>query len=343
MTERFRLALVGAGMIAGHSHLPAALASPNVQVVAIVDPARERARSLAQAYGVRAVIAADVREVLDEIDGAIIATPNYTHRSIAVACLEAGVATLIEKPLAGSYADGEAIVLAGAKSGRPVAVGYCTRFRDNTLLLKELLDSGHFGTVRRFAHQFGTRGGWAPVSGYNLERQASGGGVLVVSGTHFLDRMLYLWGYPDDMNLEDDRQGGPEANCVAAFRYGRGADSFEGCARYSKTVQLPGGLVIETDRGIVSLADYDRAEISFRPRSTPNVEHVVRSLGAPPYRADMPVFQRQLSDFVDACRTGRPPRVDGRQGLQSLRLIEDLRARRSAMHTDWYRAVAGGR
>jgi predicted dehydrogenase len=47
---------------------------------------------------------------------------------IALTCLEAGVATLIEKPLAGTYAEGEAIVNAGQASRTVVAVGYCSVF-----------------------------------------------------------------------------------------------------------------------------------------------------------------------------------------------------------------------
>jgi predicted dehydrogenase len=77
-----------------------------------------------------------------------------------------------------------------------VAVGYYMRFRNEVILLKRLLDVGYFGHIRRFHFQHGTIGGWSPLSGYNLDRNASGGGVLVVSGTHFIDLMLYWFGYP---------------------------------------------------------------------------------------------------------------------------------------------------
>ena len=48
------------------------------------------------------------------------------------------------------------------RNGVVAATGFCLRFRPNVILLKELLDDDYFGTVKRFAHQFGTAGGWPP-------------------------------------------------------------------------------------------------------------------------------------------------------------------------------------
>jgi predicted dehydrogenase len=336
MPQPFRLALVGAGMVTRSSHLPAALASDKVQVVALVEPMRQRAEELARWYGIAPAIVPQVQDVLGDIDGAVIATPNDTHMGIALTCLEAGVATLIEKPLASTYAEGEAIVHAGEASGKVVAVGYVVRFRENILLLSDLLTVGYFGAVRGFVHQVGGRGGWAPMSSYNLSRKATGGGVLMVTGTHFLDCMLHFWGYPDDVAFADDAQGGPEANCLAIFRYMTTDTPCEGVALYSKTTELPRGLIIETDRGIVQIADSDEADIMFRPYTYAQAEQVVRRCGKPPYPQEMSVFQRQLEDFVDACQQGRSPMVDGRQGLASLRLLEELYTRRQALNTDWY-------
>ncbi len=336
-TSRFRLGLVGAGLITQGSHLPAALASTMVEVAAIVDPAVERAAQLARDYGIAPRIAPRVEDVLASIDGAIIATPNHTHCAIALACLERNVSVLVEKPLAASKEEGSAIVEAAKRSGQVVAVGYSTRFRDEIPLLKDLLEQGYFGTVRRFAHQFGTPGGWAPLSAYNLDRATAGGGVLVVTGTHFLDRMLYLWGYPEEVSLEDDSLGGPEANCRATFIYSRPGGRIEGIVRYSKTVKLPAGMVVETDRGYVLLGDGEGAGIVFREHGRPGVEQVIRPTGPSPYAKESSVYQRQLEDFVLAVREKRRPLVDGLEGTESLRLLEDLYAHRRPAYTDWYR------
>src|SRR5437016_5187603 len=131
MRQPFRLAMVGAGKIAASAHLPAALALPNVQLVAIVDPVVARGQALAREFGASTRAVAQLDDVLGELDGAIIATPNFTHCEVALKCIEAGVATLIEKPLATTVEEGETIARAARERGVTVAVGYTTRFDES--------------------------------------------------------------------------------------------------------------------------------------------------------------------------------------------------------------------
>jgi predicted dehydrogenase len=338
MTDQFRLAVIGAGLITKASHLPAALALPQVEVKAIIDPVSARAAALASSYGIRPLIVSDINEALRSpgctIDGAIIATPNHTHKELSVRCLEAGVSVLIEKPLANSVADGVAIVDAAKRAGKVAAVGYWRHFSEVTTLLKEVLDRQYCGTVKRFVHQFGTDGGWAPLSAYNLDKRTAGGGVLVVSGSHFLDQILYLWGFPDSAELTDDSSGGPEGHCQAVFRFQRDPQPIIGLVRYSKTTRLPGGLVIETDRGILVVSESGDGSIEFHAADRPGVAETIRRSN----RVSVPAneFVLQLQDFVDACRHGTAPRVPAQQGVESLRLIELLYNQRKPMSQDWY-------
>jgi predicted dehydrogenase len=330
-----RLALLGAGQIAIQSHLPGALACRDVVVTAIVDPVVERAASAARMYGIRPLLTADPGKALASVDAAIVATPNATHRDIALQCLEAGVHVLIEKPMTVTASEARQIVDAAARRGCVVAVGYATRLRPNVQLLKELLSEGYFGRVTAFAHQFGTVGGWSPMSGYNLSAATAGGGVLIVTGSHFLDRMLYLWGYPDAVRYRDDSAGGPEANCVASFTYRTGSGVMTGSARYSKTAALPGALVLQTELGNVVLADRDDADIVLHPAEAPSLQHVIRRT-ASHANGTADIFQLQVEDFVAACRGQRAPACDGVAGMQSIQLIESLYACREPLDTDWY-------
>ena len=269
-------------------------------------------------------MATDVSEVLADVDGAIIATPNHTHAVIAEQCLGAGVPVLIEKPLAISTSDGERICQAARQSGATVAVGYVSRFRETVRLMARLIEEEHFGRIRRFAYQFGTKGGWAPLSAYNLDRRTSGGGVLVTTGTHFIDRMLYWFGYPDEATLIDDAMGGPEANAEAHFVY-RKKQGFTGVARFSKTVAMPAGFVLETDMGLVVLKDRADATIQVRPHDKPDIEMNLVSRRRSPAGDE---FVQQLEDFIHAARGQRMPTVTGEQGLESLRLLEHLYSHR---------------
>lgn len=341
VVEPFRLGIIGAGLITRSSHLPTALSLPEVRVCGLVDPVTERARELAAEYGIEVTVAASASELIGRVDGAIVATPNHTHRQIAVPLLEAGVSTLIEKPLATSVEDGKAILAAAARGGARVAVGYYQRFLDAPRLLDRLLESGYFGRVYRFLHQYGTAGGWPALSAYTLQREAIGGGVLVVTGTHFLDRMLHTWGMPDEVELTDDAVGGPEAHCEGLVRYTTGRfASLEGAVRYSKCVSLPAGLVLETERGTVMLRDGVDDGITLIPKDRPDLRLRV---GERPELRPTPVLdasQRMVRDFVAACREGRAPEVDGVQGLASLELLSRFYSNRKPFANDW---TGGGR
>lgn len=323
MSTQFKLAIVGCGKIAA-SHAEAVLSSPDADLAALVDPVPSRAHALAERFGIQPQVVTDVSAILGDVNGAIIATPNHTHAVIAEQCLAAGVSVLIEKPLAINTSDGERICEAARTSGATVAVGYVSRFRETVLLMARLIEDDYFGQIRRFAYQFGTKGGWAPLSAYNLDRRTSGGGVLVTTGTHFIDRMLYWFGYPDEATLVDDALGGPEANAEAHFVYHR-KQGFTGVARFSKTVAMPAGFVMETEMGLVVLKDRADATIQVRPHDQPDLEMNLISRRRAPARNE---FVQQLEDFIHAARGQRLPTVTGEQGLDSLRLLEHLYSHR---------------
>src|SRR5204863_5320081 len=114
-------------------------------------------------------------------------------------------------------------------------------------LFKRLLEEGFFGKLQRFHFELGTAGGWTPLSGYNLDRHQSGGGVLVVRGTHFLDRMIYWFGMPTAFSYADDNYGGVEANCKAIVEFTGTFGELSGTLFFSKTIDLKNKLTFETD------------------------------------------------------------------------------------------------
>lgn len=332
----FRLAIIGTGLITQDTHFPTALSLPGIKVAALIDPVLDRAKNLARTYGVDVFVAADVSEVVGELDGAIVATPNHSHREVAVPLLEAGISTFIEKPLATTVEDGQAILDAAERGKAKVAIGHYQRFLDAPRLLKALLDQHYFGHVSRFCHQAGTSGGWPALSAYTLKRESIGGGVLVVTGTHFLDRMLHTWGNPDEVQLFDDSDGGPDAHCEGRVRYLSGPFSLmEGLVRYSKSVALPAGLVLETERGTVLLRDGFQDKVILIPKDRPDLR--LQITGAPhgAFAPELDPSQRMLWDFVTACQDDRPPEVDGAQGLASLKLIRRFYEHRQLVTDNW--------
>jgi predicted dehydrogenase len=333
-----RIGIAGAGLIARQAHVPAVLSLPDAELAAIIDLVPGRAQELAREFGIEPILAGHLDDVAGHLDALIVTTPNDSHASLACEALEAGLHVLIEKPLATTLRDAELVVATSRRTGRLVAVGYTTRFRDSVLLLSDLLRAGYFGRVHRYAYQFGTPGGWSSLSAYSLSRKATGGGVLMVTGTHFIDRALHLFGYPDQFSYSDDSEGGPEANAIMRARHVRDGSAVSGFARFSKTVRLAAGLVIETEGGVIVMGEVDSSDLIWRPGTARpvNVEHVIRSVSGYAFDPRLGVFQRQLRNFIDACHGRTELVVDGEQALQSLRLIEALYAQRTPMSQQWY-------
>ncbi len=113
--------------------------------------------------------------------------------------------------------------------------------------------------------------------------------------------------------------------------------------RFSKTVPLRNGFVMETDAGMVVLREEAQAPVLLRPQRRPNLEVIVQRPGPAGPGGGKRHFQLQLEDFVEACDTGRLPMAPVEHGLDSLRLIETLYASRSPMVTDWYPSLGTAR
>ncbi|OYP33007.1 Gfo/Idh/MocA family protein [Rhodopirellula sp. MGV] len=331
--ERFRVAMIGSGKIAAHTHVPTIRACPDAELTAIVDPVRRHAEDLAERFAIKPIIAESVDELLGSIDAAVIATPNHTHRDLAVKCINAGVAVLVEKPLSLGLEDGQEIVDASHAKGVQVAVGYQTRFLPQSEIIRELVQDQTFGRVTRFAYQFGSLGGWAPLSGYNLQRSSAGGGVMTGNGSHFMDRMISWFGYPDDFELHDDSEGGPESNAFATFNFS--SKQITGTARFSRTVAMSPGIVIETDQGHLASKDGRDTPVVFYPKDRPGMEFEIKrpSLDLVDGKVESDLL---IDDFFHSIRTGTSPRVDAFAGLQSARLLEALYANRKTMPEAWY-------
>ncbi len=317
-----RIVLVGAGAIAQAAHIPAILASRAAVLSAIVDSDIDRANTLCAAFGLQIPVLRDIDAIEDGADAAVVATPNHLHAELAKRLLIKGLHVLVEKPLATDLSDASEVVALAQVRGLTLAVGFHTRHSGACRTLKRCIESEQFGKALRFAHQDGSVGGWSPMSAYNLNRQQAGGGVLVTTGTHFLDRLIWIFSYPNDCQLLDDATGGPESHCIARFSLTYAGREVKGNATFSKIMTLPENTVVETEEGLLVMSSDVADNINFIPNEAPGLRYAISMNGS----VDDPrsAYQRQLEDFVHACRTGVPPLASGSDGQQVVRLVEQL-------------------
>ena len=214
MTDLTRIGLVGAGAIAQLAHLPVLSKMRGVSITAICDNDRNKARALADRFGIPDALT-DIEDLLelDAVDAVVIATPNHLHEPHTLRALAAGVDVLCERPLALSSRGVERILAAANRYERKVIVGNNHRFRTDVQALARFITGGELGKItgiRAGAFQF--RG---PGEGWRLRRAESGGGAFFDHGAPLLDLALWI---SDAAEVE---------RVSASMERGRGASAVE--------------------------------------------------------------------------------------------------------------------
>lgn len=125
MTSDLRVGIIGAGYIAGW-HADAIGATPGARLVAVCDPARDAAETLAASHGIAAFTDLDQMIAAQVCDVVHVLTPPNLHCDLAVKCLNAGLHVMVEKPVALSLAELDRMAAAATASGRQL--GACHNF-----------------------------------------------------------------------------------------------------------------------------------------------------------------------------------------------------------------------
>ncbi len=194
--ERVKVAVVGLGWVAQVVHLPILSKMAEVELVAVCDRDRSRARLVGEKYGLK-FVHTDVGRMLEQVDcqAVVICTSTDTHKEVAVAALEGGRDVLVEKPIARTYAEAVEISEAVKATKRKLMVGMNHRFRPDTMILKSFLQGKELGKI------FYTKAGWlrnkSTDSAWLTQRDKSGGGAFIDLGIVMLDMMFWLMDFPE--------------------------------------------------------------------------------------------------------------------------------------------------
>lgn len=197
MPRDVRVAVIGAGGAAQVVHLPILKRLPDLEVAALVDRNRDKARTIGERFAVPEVHS-DLEELdrVEGLDAVVVCTPNDTHEEVALACLERGLHVLCERPLSVSSASAERMIDAAEEAGLQLMVAMNQRFRYDTRTIRKFVHSGELGEI------FFVRSSWLnqrdrrPRKGWRRDPERSGGGVMMDLGVQAVDIALWLLGYP---------------------------------------------------------------------------------------------------------------------------------------------------
>ncbi len=190
MRARLRVALVGAGAI-GAAHARTVAASPDADLVAICDPALDRARALAP-KGCAVYPSIEAMFAATGVDAAIVAAPPYAHRALSETLAAAGVHVLCEKPFALASKDARAMLRAAARAGTVMTMAAKFRFVEDVRRARAAVAAGAIGELRLIENRFTAT---VPMAQrWNSDPALSGGGVVIDNGTHAVDLFRYVAG-----------------------------------------------------------------------------------------------------------------------------------------------------
>jgi predicted dehydrogenase len=208
-----RFGVVGVGAISQVAHLPVLHKMRGVQVAALCDNDRPKARALADRLEIPDVFS-DIEDLLEveAIDAVVVATPNHLHEPHVLSCLAARKHVMCERPLALSTRGVERILTAAARAERVVAVANNLRFRSDVQALDRFLRGGELGKMT------GVRAGvYQPKrapDGWRFRRAEAGGGAFFEHGIPLLDLALWLADFPDPVRVSAHMDRGKGANAV---------------------------------------------------------------------------------------------------------------------------------
>jgi len=259
----------------------------------------------------------------DGLDGVMLATPVPTHAQLAIRVLEAGKHCFVEKPLALTVADAEAVVAASARAQRIVMVGHLLEYHPGVTRLAEVVAGGELGEVR-----------YIYTNRLNLGQLRADENALWSLGAHDVSVVLALAG--EEPSELDARGGcymrpGIEDVVFAYLRFPSGV-----IAHLHLSWLDPHKERRLTVVGSKRMATFDDMELErkltiydkgFDERADSWGEYITRSGDVTsPRIANAEPLRLECQHFVDCVRSGATPRSDGASGLRVVRVLAGLQA-----------------
>ncbi len=191
----YGVGIIGASRVSG-GHAAAIADVPETTLVAVAEPNQDRRdafsrRHACTAYASHAGLLAD-----PNVDIVMIGLPHYLHTEVALAACAAGKHVFLEKPMAMTVADCDAILAASEEAGVKLLVGHTEHFVPAGLAAKRLIQDGQLGNVVFATDTWYRTFDLANRPPWFLNRAEGGGGMWYMNGVHMLDRLTWLVGSP---------------------------------------------------------------------------------------------------------------------------------------------------
>ena len=311
-----RIGLLGVGRL-GAAHAVTLRGLRDVDDIRIYDTDPARAKQVAAE--VRATAVETIEAALRDVDAAVIVTPTNTHASIIRGCLDAGIATFCEKPIAIGIAETKDIVAHVARTKGLLQIGFQRRFDAGYRRAKEELASGRLGPVYSFVMVSCDR--LPPPDAY----VATSGGQFKDQLIHDFDITHYLFGRVAEVTATGSTLGAPQyeamndvSTSAVILKMDGGALGLLTAMRHNEAGY---------DIHVEIHAAKDTLAIGVDPR-TPwrSVEGDAPALAGPPYPSFFvrfaDAYKAELAHFLEFARGRADNPCTAADALEALRVAE---------------------
>lgn len=332
--KKIRLGIVGLGNM-GRVHINNVQAGkvPGVEITAVSDAVAESLAGFPQYRGF-----ATPEELFrsGEVDAVLIATPHYSHTSLGIAALEAGLHVMVEKPVSVHKGDAERLLAAHRNKQQVFAAMFNQRTNPGYRKIRQLIQGGELGRIQRVSwivtewfrpEAYYASGGWRATW------EGEGGGVLLNQSPHQLDLLCWLFGLPrrvrafcrfgryHTIEVEDD--------VTAYLEFGDGATG----TFITSTGESPGTnrLEISAERGRLV---YENGKLSYQRNEVAVTEfsQTTTSVFGRPETWDVAIpvagaggsHSEVLQNFAEAILEGKPLLAPAHEGVQSVELANAM-------------------
>ncbi len=285
--------------------------------VAETDPARLNASGVPQSHRTT-----EASALFPIVDAAVVVTPAQSHFEICRGLLEAGKDVFVEKPITSTSADARKLVELAKRSGLVVQVGHIFRFDPASVWMRDAIAQGRFGEIKMLRANF---------SGFKRPRQDTG--VTFADSIHFIDLFRFLLGKSPRrahavMSNFMGRDGGMDDESLIVLEYDLGGPA-PVLATIESGYHVPGKMRQLTIAGkdLSAVCDYNVAQYKIKTFENRHIveggeikakEGAMHQLEFPPEEP----LRAELSAFLEAIETHRPPVVDGTDGMEAVRVVE---------------------
>jgi UDP-N-acetyl-2-amino-2-deoxyglucuronate dehydrogenase len=340
--DRLKTAVIGCGKVA-HIHAEALRKIPESEFVAVCGRDAAKARAFGERHGARPFTS--IEEMVGTgVQAVVVATPHPAHASVATAALRAGAHVIVEKPLASSLEDCDAMIATARAAGRTLAMISQRRLYAPTRRVRDAIDAGKLG---RPVLGTVTMLGWRDEAYYRADPwrgrwEGEGGGVLVNQAPHQIDLLQWFMGDVEELYGAWANLNHPyievEDTSVAVLRFRGGAlgnivvSNSQDPALFGRVwVHGSNGATVgvQTDGGAMFIAGLSsvteppindvwkvRGEEGELARWQKEDADLFRTIDATKH-----YHRLQIRDFLQSVLAGREPLVPGTEGRKTVEIF----------------------